>query len=443
MLMLLLVGTAGSVAVGPFVGVAVYYLFAVLRPQYIWEWALWEWGLIDVRWSLYVALATMVATVIYLPRVLSGKSLSAGHYAMLAFALWVTLSHIYAANKEVSWIWYQEYLKIFIMFFCSSFVIKEFIQVRRLYLIALITLGYISYELNFYYLINGRIDIWHLGYGGLDNNGAGLMIAMGIPMAYFMWQGYDRWWRWIFLGMVPVMLHAVLLSFSRGAMLSLLLVVPLLVIRSSRKSGMILFMVGIMFLLPVLAGTEVRSRFLSIQGYEEDNSAEARFDSWKAGLRIANRVPILGVGVRNADLYSYYFGADTRGRTIHSQYIQIAADNGYPGLMFYLLVFFAAWRSLRRMQKQYGKLTSENDKLAYNLACGIEGSLAIFSMGSFFLSLEVFELPYLLVLLALKLPLTVDDESQKRAYEGAIGNTNFEFNPNLLVPGSLKRAIIK
>ena len=39
----------------PSIGVAVYYLFAVLRPQYLWQWALPP----DISWSLYVALATI------------------------------------------------------------------------------------------------------------------------------------------------------------------------------------------------------------------------------------------------------------------------------------------------------------------------------------------------------------------------------------------------
>ena len=57
MVLLTLTGTAGVVVVRPFLGVAVYYLFAVLRPQYLWQWSLPA----DVTWSFYVALATLLA----------------------------------------------------------------------------------------------------------------------------------------------------------------------------------------------------------------------------------------------------------------------------------------------------------------------------------------------------------------------------------------------
>jgi hypothetical protein len=107
---------------------------------------------------------------------------------------------------------------------------------------------------------------------------------------------------------------------------------------------------------------------------------------------------------------SHRYGADRIGRTIHSQYIQIAADSGFPALMFYLLLLFGTWRALRRTQKRCRKSDSEDDRLAYNLACGIEGALAVFCIGAAFLSIEVVELPYLLILLGLKLSLVAQEE---------------------------------
>ena len=49
-------GILGPLTGRAFWGVVVYYLFAVLRPQYLWEWVLPEFG-----WSFYVALATIAA----------------------------------------------------------------------------------------------------------------------------------------------------------------------------------------------------------------------------------------------------------------------------------------------------------------------------------------------------------------------------------------------
>lgn len=406
MLVLLTIGTGGAVLYGPFIGIAIYSLFAVLRPQFLWAWALPA----DFGWSYYVAVATIISLFIHSSARSTTKAFTSTHKTMLAFALCLTLSHLFALNSAVSARWYSEYFKIFLMFFCASVAVRDMNQVRILYLIAVGSLGYIAYEMNFLYVFSRRLDIYHLGYGGLDNNGAGLMIAMGVPMAYFLWQGQRRWWRWLFLALVPLMLHAVLMSYSRGAMVSLLVTSPLLVLRSLRRGQLALFLGCLYVLIPILAGQEIRARFFSIEQYEEDSSSQSRLDSWNAGWRIAKDYPLFGVGLRNADLLSFDYGADRAGRTIHSQYIQIAADSGIPAMTLYLLVLFGSWKSLRRAQKYFRRSGSEEDRLTYNLACGIEGALMVFSVGAVFLSLEIFELPYLLILMAIKLPLLIPQE---------------------------------
>src|SRR3954470_11168322 len=59
-------GTAGSFAWSPVYGVAVYYLYAVLRPQFLWEWVdFMGYRLEDVQWSFVVAVSTLAATAVW------------------------------------------------------------------------------------------------------------------------------------------------------------------------------------------------------------------------------------------------------------------------------------------------------------------------------------------------------------------------------------------
>ena len=51
-------GAIGAFAVEPSIGVVVYYFFAVLRPQAIWEWAL----PMGIPWSAMVGWSTIVAS---------------------------------------------------------------------------------------------------------------------------------------------------------------------------------------------------------------------------------------------------------------------------------------------------------------------------------------------------------------------------------------------
>jgi hypothetical protein len=51
-----LMGIAGSFTISPLWGIAVYYMYAVLRPQFIWEWVeAMGMNISDIPWSFGVA----------------------------------------------------------------------------------------------------------------------------------------------------------------------------------------------------------------------------------------------------------------------------------------------------------------------------------------------------------------------------------------------------
>jgi probable O-glycosylation ligase (exosortase A-associated) len=408
-------GTAGVYLCHPVCGVWVYYLFAVLRPQYMWEWSLPA----GVNWSFYVAVATILAALQQLGK--APVRWTRSHWFVLAFGGWVALSYVFAYSQQAAYPWFVEYSKIFVMFAACSVLITRIRHLWVLMLLAAASLGYISYEINFLYFVNGYLGIQRNGYGGLDNNGAGLMLAMGVPLCYFAWEGQKSRWRWAFLAVIPVILHAVLMTYSRGAMVSLIAVVPLFVLRSRRRLPLLAFGVVMAFLLPILAGKEIRARFFSIQDNEVDDSANSRRKAWAAAWAITMDNPIIGVGVRNANLFSHRYGADMEGRTIHSQYLQVAADTGFVGVGLYLGAIAAVWGSLRSARRWARDQTDAEAQQAYTVACGVEGALVVFCVGALFLSLEVFELPYLLFLCAAQLAALVRSREEGAGGAGPEG----------------------
>jgi probable O-glycosylation ligase (exosortase A-associated) len=413
MILATLSGTAGVYVCGPFWGVFVYFLFATLRPQFMWEWSLPE----GVAWSFYVAAATIGAAVLALlggaanderrPAGEPARRFSSTHISVFLFAAWIVVTYLNARDREAGYPWLIEYLKIFAMFLAAALLIRTVRQVWILLVMIGVTLAYIAYEVNFLYLAYQYLGILKNGYGGVDNNGAGLMLAMGVPLCFFAWEGTDRWWRWGFLALIAILIHAVLLTYSRGAMLSLIAVVPLLYLRTRRRSQVALFGLLLAVLLPVLAGKQIRDRFFTIAENDVDASAQSRRDSWTAALKMARDNPIFGVGLRNANLFSHAYGADLQGRTIHSQYFQIAADNGFVGLGLYLAILASFWINLRRVRRATVDRNDPEGRLAYLAASSAECSLAAFAVGAVFLTLDVFELPYLVLLLGAQLPVVL------------------------------------
>ena len=138
-----------------------------------------------------------------------------------------------------------------------------------------------------------------------------------------------------------------------------------------------------------------------------DASANQRRAAWGAAWRITLDNPIFGVGIRNANLFSHEYGADQEGRTIHSQYLQTAADSGLVALGLYVTALVVFWLSMRRARLMTVRRTDAEGIRAYAVACGVEGAMIVFCIGGAFLSLENFELPYLMLLLGAQLPLVL------------------------------------
>ncbi|WP_029631114.1 O-antigen ligase family protein [Zavarzinella formosa] len=440
MLIWTLTGIIGGLAYSPFLPVLVYHFFSVLRPQFMWIYSLDPYVQRDFPWSFLVAIAAIGTSFIWrsahwiAPNRFKGVDLPrfhVGHACFGAFALWITITYVNARNQAVAEPYFDDYRKIFLMFFITSLVMISVRQAWVLYLSSAVALGYIGYEVNEIYLTSGGYNfIYRQGFCGLDNNGAALLLSMGIPLCIFAWDGIKHWIRWIFPVMALLIIHSILLSYSRGAMLSALLVTPLYFVRA-RHRKMILIFAGIgLALLPVMAGREIVERFASIGKHEEDGSAASRKTTWAIAFRMAVENPVFGLGIRNSPLYTYDYGADEQGRVIHSTYLQIAADSGFVGLAAYVSIILGGLYSCRcvrhavagsittgtvlaaagrfaagenwRVSKTEG-LSGHDAELAYSMACGVEGSLISFAFGCMFLSLETFEPFYLVAGLGIQL----------------------------------------
>ncbi len=412
---LVMLGGLGSLY-HPFWGVLLYYSLSVLRPQYLWAWSLPE----GFRWSLFAALIVLAGCLLNLNKLKEGRRINLIITLMVFYGMWLMLSVLNAYEPELAMNWGIEFGKILLIGAIASIVIRHLWQVRIIAVMILLCLGYVGWEINSLYLFDGRLDIFHSGYGGFDNNGAGLMLAMGVPFAYaFAVASKKRWQRLACWMVAIVLVHAVLMSYSRGAMLGLAVASIWILMHHRPRHHAVIIAVAAVLIVSVLAGEEIRQRFISMEQYENDNSANSRFDSWAAGWAIATSHPLLGVGVRNSNLFTRNFGADRQGRTIHSQYIQIAADAGFPALILYIFIVGLALMYLRRTrwlcrrflqdhQRRYPD--REPDEIIsqfVHIALGCEASLFLFAFDGIFLSLEMFELPWLLIILAGLLPSAV------------------------------------
>lgn len=410
MVFTLLVGTAGSFALTPVCGIAVYYMYSTVRPQFLWDWALPP----DPGWSFMVAVSTLVATAVWrlglfapvgvaAPPWYGNPKFTRSHYLFLAFVGWICLTYPTAMNTDRAYPFFVEYVKIFVMFIASTLILRTVRDLWIIYIVAVVCAIYVGYEINFLYVVHKYLILQSRGYCGLDNNGAALILAMAVPMSYFAWEALRNKLRWLFLAAIPVLVHGVLLSYSRGAMLSLCVVAPLIFVRARNKMFLGAIYVGLAAAMPFMAGKEIQERFFSIRKADVDESANSRVTTWKIAIQMANERPLFGYGIRNSNLLTHARGADMEGRSIHSQYLQTAADSGWVGLALYLAVLGSVFAGMREVRRKLRPFDDPETRRVKALAGGLETSMVLFCFGAVFLSLEHFEMPYIVMLLALQL----------------------------------------
>jgi probable O-glycosylation ligase (exosortase A-associated) len=371
----------------PFVGLLIYICFAIIKPE-----AMWFWSVPEGNYSRVVAIALLLGWV----KEGFGKwDFGKGGIvilSMVAFVLWAALSAVVAPHPEVTWPYVEILFKIGLPFLVGVTTIDSMKKLRLTAWVIVLSQGYIAYELNMTYL-GGYNRMAEEGYGSLDNNGEAVAMNACIGMAIFLAMNEERWWmKALGFGMAGCMIHAVLLSFSRGGMLGLIVtgVVAFLLIR--RRFVHYAFLAGIVACCFYFTGNEVRERFQTIfaSGEERDVSAAGRLQLSAACIDLMKQNPFVGVGPDNFPLRAPEYGFD-EGKQAHTTWLRIGAEMGLVGLLFYAmfhgLCSFRLWRLLRQP-------TDLPDPWLGHLAQAVIASFVGFAVSAQFVSVEKVEAPY-------------------------------------------------
>ncbi|HKF47513.1 MAG TPA: O-antigen ligase family protein [Terracidiphilus sp.] len=192
-----------------------------------------------------------------------------------------------------------------------------------------------------------------------DPNYLGLSLVMGIPIAcYLAFKARALWTRIMYLAYLPAAAFAIVLTGSRGAVVSAAAVAIVVCVSLPGKARVIccaaLLLVAGLFILPPdirnratdLLPSEAARRFSSIAEELDHGSLASRRTFWKVGLDLVADHPVRGNGAAMSDALL----SSTMGRSIglHSLPLLLATDEGLIGVaLFYgalLLSIPYVWR---------------------------------------------------------------------------------------------------
>ncbi|NQU75524.1 MAG: O-antigen ligase family protein, partial [Planctomycetes bacterium] len=251
--------------------------------------------------------------------------------------------------------------------------------------------GWVAFDFNQRYILMGQKAVASRGFAGIDNNGIAAVMVMGIPFCVLLFSQAKRWYlKLVPMAALVLMAHVVLFSMSRGGMLALLIIIPVLFLRLRRR----LIGVALLVLLSLvgfrLAGQEVRKRFMSIQDYESDSSAQIRLTAWRAGLQVIRDYPVFGVGPACFYSISGNYDYNIQNRAMHNLFLQTAVDMGLPAAgVLVAILLFSLWH-LQKLRRRH-----KDDSFICDITNCLQAVLLGYIVTGMFVSIGTLELPYI------------------------------------------------
>jgi O-antigen ligase len=371
----------------PVLGLFVYVGLSVLRPESLWGWAGGFQG---------------VSRIVGIPLLLGWAFQSFGSWrfgqaraiviSLVLYAAWLTMSASQAIEQEGAWWTVLEFSKTLLPFLVGLTLMNSEKQARQMLWVIVLCQAYVSLDMNRYYL-DGYNRAQEEGFGGMDNNSFGISLLTTFGGGLGLLLSSKSWMSKAIASVATLLiLHTVLLTFSRGAFVGLLAVgVAALVILPKRPKYLATIALAVLIAFR-LTGPELSARLSTTFApqVDRDGSSQSRLELWQNCFTLISREPIFGVGPTGWGTAAQEFGWG-KGKEAHSLWVQTAAEVGVPALAFLTLFYGLTIKRLWPIAR--GKIPSA-DRGTAPFVTGIILCIVGFAASAQFVSLQGLEVPF-------------------------------------------------
>ena len=335
-----------------------------------------------------ITLATFAATQITLEGTLTARPAEVN--LVLLFTLTAALSIPLAIDPLIAW---QEFSGTFIraifVFIVIVNVVRTEARLKVLLFVSIVTAVLLSIgAMNEYRLGLMTIEGYRAGGRGTglfgNTNDLALYLVTMLPLSvafFFGSRGPLR--KTTHAICAGLMVFAIVLSYSRGAFLGVLVGFAFFAFKIARRSKIeiaavvLIAAVGMILIAPSGYGNRLLSIFFP--ELDPNGSADFRRGELFRSIYVALRHPFLGVGMGN-----YQPNMSYRGLVTHNSYTQVASEMGLIALTLYTMFIVKPLRKLSAIARQ--TFGVKEDSHFYYLALGLQASLLVYMVSSFFLS---------------------------------------------------------
>ncbi|MFT6987447.1 MAG: uncharacterized membrane protein YidH (DUF202 family) [Psychromonas sp.] len=400
---LILLAALFMLSSAPWLSGVLYLFFSILQPQYVWFWSFdglaifkLSAGLAILAWLVKAAKGDIDFNVYKHPL----------NYALLVLTVFFNLSNLfssYNSDFQVE-VFTGIFNTIVLMYFIVLGLITDEKSLKYCCYAFIITGLYFTYWSNMAYLTSdwskfpsGRLA----GPGGSpyqDGNKFATLLVVTMPFLLFgIFYFKNKLIQLTLLLGIPLLWHAIFLTSSRGALLSVgvATIFSAFIVRSKKLN--MLLVVGFCFAL-ITQGGPMLARSLDTvnqaENLQKGQVVNPRVLSWKVGSELALKFPVFGVGVQRFRMAAVEHFPGESPHVAHNTFLNFAANCGILAGLMYLYFFYKSYKIFKQV---YGG--AEKDSIHYYLMCSCMASLIGFFVAALFLDLIIFEPLYIIIML--------------------------------------------
>jgi putative inorganic carbon (HCO3(-)) transporter len=378
---------------GPFYALLLYLWIAYFRPQE------WVWG----GWITSAPISMLTALVVVGYALVAHRRYSLGpvQLFMVLFLIWSTLSTAASLDPNYSRAWLEAFAKTVLIAYLISVLLTDMDKFRIATVVLVLSAGAEHAKQGIVNTITSpgqaNYNITpHLG----DNNGVALAMLMLFCLTVALFKtARHRWEKILYLGFGAGLLLRALNSYSRGAFVTLAVLMVLYWLQERGKFRNLLVAAALVMLVVSIMPERYFHRMdtivTPIEGDQPmESSAASRLHLWQMAVLMANDRPFLGVGF-NAYKHVYPDYDTSNGefgkvKSAHGSFPGVLADTGYVGLFLFAGVVFSSLLVARRVMRE-SSLHEDGERFRH-LAQGVQNAVIAFIVGGTFLSYMYIEL---------------------------------------------------
>lgn len=385
----------------PWIGVLTWYWLGIMNPHKL------AFGFaVGFQFAMLVGAATLIGLLMTRSR--KAIPWNGPLTLMLIFFIYTTMTTFFAWAPDAAWVQWDKVMKIVLMTGVTTMLIYGKERIRWLLLVAALSVGFYGVKGGIFTLTSGGVYRVEGPEGTFisGNTFLGLALIMALPLLIYLAREEMRpWLRKILYVTAGLTFLSAIFTYSRGALVGLACVLPLLFLKSNKKFLVILLALPVIYFGKDLIPEQLYKRTETIETYQEDHSSMQRVRAWWVAWNIAKDNPLTGAGFefeyspRVDRWFSYMppeyrrFGESTH--SAHSIYFQVLGQHGF--VAFALFMGMMLWCLLKLRQIQVVARKSTEMVWIANYANGLQAGFVGYMVSGAFLSSAYFDMMYLFV----------------------------------------------